>query len=384
MMSPPRLLLIRHGESNASVQRTIGGPLSCSGLSELGVRQADALADRLAGDTTLNDAVLVSSMYPRAIQTAQAIADRWADARGHDVTFERIGNLGEQFPGETCDGMTFEEYVERFGTDSWAANPYEGGFPGGETVAGFQHRVADAVMAVVARQAERSVVISCHGGVIDRIMRLLLHSPPTGLFELHTLNCSITEFSRVDDNTWRLHRYNDVAHLAGLPTETTRVAPQRPLASTLELVPIDAGNIDRVLALSSSAGKTAGTSPGTSVADALARAAVQHTDTWVRAATVDGRVVGFVAAVGPRSPLAPEVARDGWYLFHLMVDRLRERAGYGRRIVELARRELPGVPLYLSWSESDRGVARFAKVIGFEPHAAVNGSVVASLPPLEP
>ena len=122
-MSGSRLVLIRHGESNSSVERTIGGPLSCTGLSELGRRQAAALADRLANDTTLADAIVVSSTYARAIETAEVVAAALALQRGQPVGFERIGDLGEQFPGEACDGMTFEEYVDRYGKASWAANP---------------------------------------------------------------------------------------------------------------------------------------------------------------------------------------------------------------------------------------------------------------------
>jgi hypothetical protein len=44
--------------------------------------------------------------------------------------------------------------------------------------------------------------------------------PPTGSFVLATFNTSITEFLREDAATWRLVRYNDAAHLAGLPAAT--------------------------------------------------------------------------------------------------------------------------------------------------------------------
>jgi broad specificity phosphatase PhoE/GNAT superfamily N-acetyltransferase len=372
-MSSSRLVLLRHGESISSVERTIGGPLSCTGLSELGHRQAAALAARLADDDSFAEAVLVSSMYPRAIETAQALADAWASRRGKPVSFERIGDLGEQFPGEACDGMTFEEYVERFGNASWAANPYASGFPGGETVATFQHRVAEAVMAIMANASGRTVVIACHGGVIDRTMRLLLHAPPTGLFELHTHNCSITEFTMVSDSTWRLHRYNDTAHLAGLPAATVRAAKQRPSASQIVLDPIDVRNIDEVVALSSSSGMP--------VAEAYARVAVHGDQVWSRAAMVNGRVVGFVAVAAPGASAAPADAANGRFIWQLVVDRSRERTGYGRRIVELTRDAFPGTTLYLSWPVADRHVAQFAKALGFEASGMSGDSMLARLDP---
>ena len=39
-------------------------------------------------------------------------------------------------------------------------------------------------------------------------------------FQIHTLNTSITELELVKPNLWRLNRYNDTAHLAGLPAST--------------------------------------------------------------------------------------------------------------------------------------------------------------------
>jgi probable phosphoglycerate mutase len=67
-------------------------------------------------------------------------------------------------------------------------------------------------------------VVACHGGVIDAAFRQLLNTPPIGAFALYTLNTSITEFSRPSTGQVVLLRYNDAAHLAGLPAETPRPA----------------------------------------------------------------------------------------------------------------------------------------------------------------
>ena len=55
-------------------------------------------------------------------------------------------------------------------------------------------------------------------------IRQLLDFPRRGQFDLWTLNTSLTEFA-VDDRgdnrgRWTLIRYNDHAHLAGLPFAT--------------------------------------------------------------------------------------------------------------------------------------------------------------------
>ena len=126
-------------------------------------------------------------------------------------------------PGPDCDGMSFDDYMERFGTGWWQGDPFGTSFPGGETIAAFQFRIGQAIRRTVEAHTEQTVVVVCHGGVVDAALRLALKAPATGVFEIHTLNTSITEIHQVKDNLWRLIRYNDVGHLVGLPPQTTVV-----------------------------------------------------------------------------------------------------------------------------------------------------------------
>ena len=214
---PTKVILVRHGESNVTVQRVVGGPRTCSGLSELGVRQAERLRDRLAETGELDASALYASGYPRALETAGIIAP----SLGLDVRTE-VG-FGEHDPGPQCDGLTFREFVDRHGRPNWDGDIHGVTFPGGETTAAFHYRVGAALSPVVAEHAGSTIVVVCHGGVIDAVFRLLLGLPQSGAFELHTLNTSLTEFATVKPGKWRLARYNDSAHLAGLPAETPRV-----------------------------------------------------------------------------------------------------------------------------------------------------------------
>ena len=54
----------------------------------------------------------------------------------------------------------------------------------------------------------------------DRAFRELLRMPATGSFVLNTLNTSLTEFTIFEPGMWRIVRYNDTAHLHGLPAAT--------------------------------------------------------------------------------------------------------------------------------------------------------------------
>ena len=210
------MVLIRHGESNTTVRRVVGGPRTCSGLSALGRRQAEALRDRLDATGELVADALYASAYPRAIETGGIIAG----PLGRDVVVD--DGFGEHDPGPECDGLTFEEFVERHGFPDWEADPFATSFPGGETVAAFHHRVGSTLSRTIARHAGGSIVIVCHGGVIDATLRLALRMPLSGGFDLHTKNTSITELLLARPGRWRLERYNDAAHLVGLPLETPR------------------------------------------------------------------------------------------------------------------------------------------------------------------
>lgn len=217
--TPTRVVLVRHGESNTTVARVLGGPRTCSGLSPLGLRQAERLRDRIAEAGELSEAtVLYSSEYPRAIETAEIVAPALGLETRTDVRF------GEHDPGPECDGLTFQGFVDRYGMPDWHGDAHGERFPGGETLATFQHRVGEVLSEVVGANAGGTIVVSCHGGVVDAAFRYFLRLPQVGGFELHTVNTSLTEFVQVRPGRWRLARYNDAAHLAGLPKETPREA----------------------------------------------------------------------------------------------------------------------------------------------------------------
>ena len=218
---PTRLVLIRHGESNVTVRRVIGGHRTCDGLSPLGVLQSQRLAARWTefGDVTAD--VLISSHFARARQTAEILRPALG---APSILVEDA--FGEHDPGPEIDGMSFDTYIERFGMPDWNGDPHAEIFPGGETTAEFHLRVGAGLARLVRERDGSAIVLVCHGGVIDAVFRQLTRSPSTGAFELLTLNTSITEFvAPPPDSTsanWKLTRYNDAAHLAGLPDATPR------------------------------------------------------------------------------------------------------------------------------------------------------------------
>ncbi len=216
-MSTTRIVLVRHGEAQSHVEGVVGGRRGCTGLSALGQRQAVALHDRLATTGELADAAaLYASTLPRASQTAAAIAP----ALGDLPVIER-DDLREFDIGPEGDGMSWEELEQQFPTpEVWT--PYHHHVPGAETWAGFGARVGAALDDLARRHRGETVVVACHGGVVEHSFTAFHGRGMTGwLGTVLIQNCGITEWRHqerpdmpwVKERTWSLVRHNDASHV---------------------------------------------------------------------------------------------------------------------------------------------------------------------------
>lgn len=210
-MTSTRLVLVRHGESQATVEQVVGGHRGCTGLSPLGRRQAEALRDRLAATGEVDADVMLASILPRAVETARILAPAMGGLEtGQDC------DLCELHPGES-DGLPWAVYQERYGVDM-LADPLAPIAPGGESLAAFHERVSRTLRRIAEEHAGRTVVVVCHGGVVASsflaFFDLPLDRPIEG--EVRVENTAITEWERHDGGRWRLLRHNDAGHLGVL------------------------------------------------------------------------------------------------------------------------------------------------------------------------
>lgn len=208
-----RLVLVRHGESVAQVERFIGGHESCRGLSDRGRAQVTALRDRLQRTQELEADVVVTSVLPRAIETAQMIGP--AVGGGEPI---QDCDLCEIHVGE-ADGLTWEEFEQRYPRTDFFAD--EAPAPGMESVRQFTDRVSRALKRYAEEHEGKTIVAAVHGGIVESSLTTffgLEGRAPVG----EIVNASITEWSfeanpfTVDRTPrWALVRWNDHAHLAG-------------------------------------------------------------------------------------------------------------------------------------------------------------------------
>jgi probable phosphoglycerate mutase len=207
-----RLILVRHGDAHAGFHGVIGGVNGCSGLTDLGRAQAEALRDHLATSGRIRADALIASTLRRAIETASIIAPGLGLELGRQEC-----DLCEVHTGE-ADGLTWEEYGTRYGSFSMDAEPDRVFAPEGDSWNSFHARVESIVNRVADEHRGQTVVAVCHAGVIMASLRMLLGIPHPGTgAQLRPTNTGLTEWER-DDETgrWTLHSFNEAGHLLGL------------------------------------------------------------------------------------------------------------------------------------------------------------------------
>lgn len=211
-----RLLLVRHGESVCGVNGVVGGPRGCTGLTDRGRAQVDALRERFERTGEADGATVLSSTLPRAVETAEILAP----ALGVDEV-PAVHELRELDPGE-ADALTWDRFREVYGSFDMVEELERPLAPGGESLGAFRARVEGVIDGLVAEHDGGTVVAACHGGVVFMSLVLLLGLPrPRAEAGIHPDFSSITEWTRADDRWW-LVRYNDAAHVRGtdlLPAE---------------------------------------------------------------------------------------------------------------------------------------------------------------------
>lgn len=215
------LYLIRHGQAISAVERS----LEDTRLSPLGIKQAEHLRDRLAATHEIRADVLISSTMNRARHTAEIIAP----ALKLPITFDEEV---EEWRDGNYENMTQEERQVQFKTTPIAEWPYLRIAPGAETWAEFNLRMGTALNRITQEYAGKTIVIVCHGGIIDGSFQLFFGLStlqfPRALFG-GTRNTSITYWSKDSSEeygippTWYLERYNDAMHLRDI-SSTVRIA----------------------------------------------------------------------------------------------------------------------------------------------------------------
>jgi probable phosphomutase (TIGR03848 family) len=180
-----RLVLVRHAVT-AHTGPLLSGRMAGIDLSEKGVGQADATAQRLA---KLMIAAVYASPIERTTQTAQRIAAQ------HGLEVQALPGVIEADYGDWTGG----KIADLAKTDLWKTvqrAPSRARFPGGESLAEMQTRMVTALEAVVGRHPGELVVVVSHadpikaaiahytGVHLDLFQRIVVSPASVTVFEL--------------------------------------------------------------------------------------------------------------------------------------------------------------------------------------------------------
>lgn len=203
-MSRTQLIIIRHGQTHWNLKLIRQGHLD-SPLTERGVAQARALAERLRSETF---SALYSSDLGRAVQTAQMIAD----ATGHKIVTDprlRERHLGI-FQGLNGDELK-ERYPEEYRLHRTMGPSYV--IPGGESMRQQVERNVAYFNEIAEKHLGETVVVVTHGGVLSGFFRHALSIPLEAPRHFEFTNASLNVFTYEAGN-WMLRTWGDVSHLS--------------------------------------------------------------------------------------------------------------------------------------------------------------------------
>jgi 2,3-bisphosphoglycerate-dependent phosphoglycerate mutase len=211
------LYLIRHGDATATSSNMLEDPR----LTPLGIVQAEHLRDRLAATGEIKADVLIASTMLRARQTAEIIAPALGLPIISDPEVQEW-----RFPED--ETLNVDEYIELFKNVPHEQKPFFQIIPGAESWVQFMLRACTALNRITRQYEGKTIVIVCHGGVIDASFHFFFRLSTVHLSASYfdTENTSITYWYRTSQLTdsfasnWTLAGYNDVMHLRDLHTPT--------------------------------------------------------------------------------------------------------------------------------------------------------------------
>ncbi len=181
-------LFLRHGQAKNNVERILAGRTKGYPLTELGIQQAEKIADFLK---PFSISTIYSSPVERAEQTANIVSKRLKLEYKVDERLTEI-EMG------LLSGMPYEEIFAKHG--NIFLKFYEG-HPiieenGMETFTSIKKRIIDLVEQCAKKHNEEDVLFVTHMDPIKSVLSTVMQLKPESLYELIIRNASLTMFKK--------------------------------------------------------------------------------------------------------------------------------------------------------------------------------------------
>ncbi|MEI7771901.1 MAG: histidine phosphatase family protein [Chloroflexales bacterium] len=202
-----RMIIVRHGESEWNRIHRYQGQLDAP-LSDLGQRQAEALAERLKNEPIAH---IYSSRLQRAANTAQTIATHHTS-----VPFEYAEELLEIDHGE-WQGKYASEIEAQYsaGLREWREHPTRSQMPGGESFSNILKRTLEFRERAYAKHPDQTILVSTHDVIVKILVADALGMDMDRINRIWITNASISVIEYGSDLPF-LASLSEAGHLGSL------------------------------------------------------------------------------------------------------------------------------------------------------------------------
>ena len=195
-----QIVLVRHGATDWNLEHRCQGS-SDRDLSEIGQRQAEALAERLRQETIHG---VYASDLKRARRTAELISLH------HQLPVIVEQSIRELDHGH-LEGLTFNEIKQNYGEflTRWRSEPAELQVPGGERLVDVAERAWTGLNQIAARhEASDTIIVVSHNFPIVGIVCRITGTDLNKYRNFHLDPCGMSRLHRNDDGSWRVTHIN--------------------------------------------------------------------------------------------------------------------------------------------------------------------------------
>lgn len=196
------IIFVRHGETTCNASGIFQGQ-SESELNELGWRQANAVAERLAKEPNIS--ALYSSDLKRALDTATTIGQK-CGLQVKSNTAWRERHLGK------LQGLSQKEaaLLEPLAYQAFVSHDKDRVIPGeGESINQLYLRSKSALEEITNNHRGERVIVVTHGGVLRALCKFVGERSSPG----KVLNTSINVIRRYENGDWAAPCWGDTTHL---------------------------------------------------------------------------------------------------------------------------------------------------------------------------
>ncbi len=210
-----RLLLVRHGESDANFHNIFAGHIDPA-LRPRGIEQAELTAQFIAENYKVDK--IYSSDLQRAYKTAECLAEQV------NLPIVSDENMREIDGGE-WEGVKFFDlpklYQEAF--DVWSTDIGNAYCPGGETIRELGDRIIGELGKIAKENDGKTVAIFSHATPIRVAQSIVEHGSVDAMQDIPWVsNASVTEIT-YENGKWNLVAVSLDKHLAELKTELASI-----------------------------------------------------------------------------------------------------------------------------------------------------------------